>query len=342
MTGRDHFLLDGTQDEESGEIVASFIKQFYGSSPHIPPQIVLPSQPSDASLLEQWLEGRRGGRVKLAVARWGKRKQLVEMAEENARLGLEQWRIKRLAESGARAAALEQLREQLHLPGLPQRIECYDISDIGGTSAVGSMVVFEGGEPRKEYYRRFRIKTVSGADDYAMMAEVLRRRFGRSGFAGTPGGTGASQKSGGKGWAIVPDLVVIDGGKGHLGAALGVMEEMNVSSVPVIALAKEKEEIFIPGKDESLVLPPNSSALYLLQRVRDEAHRFALSYHVVVRRGAALTSRLDEVPGIGRKRKRALLKRFGSVKGIREASEEELMTVEGMTRKAAQGIKEHL
>jgi len=254
------------------------------------------------------------------------------MVAENARQGLEQMMIKWLADPATTADALEDLRHELHLPQAPKRVECYDVSDIRGTSAVGSMVVFQDGQPKPSHYRRFRIKRVEGADDYAMIQEVLRRRFKRAeGF-----------KEGESAWAIVPDLVLIDGGRGHLNAALDAMKEVGAGFIPVAALAKEKEELFRPDIAAPIVLPRTSPALYLVQRIRDEAHRFALGYHQRVRRAESMTSALDNVPGIGPKRKRALLKKFGSVKSIKEAPLDDLAAVSGMTRSLAERVKDYL
>ena len=247
---------------------------------------------------------------------------------ENAKQALAQLKAKWLADTGKTAVALKELQERLHLPRLPNRVECYDISNIRGTSAVGSMVVFENGRPKPSTYRRFKIKTVEGIDDYAMMQEVLRRRFKRV------------KSKDASSWAVIPDLVLIDGGRGHLTSVQEVMQELDVDSVPLAAIAKENEEIFLPDGAESLILPRDSQALYLLQRIRDEAHRFALSYHLHVRKKAALKSEWS-VPGIGPKRKRALLKKFGSVRAIKEASVEELMSVPGMTRRLAERVKEY-
>jgi excinuclease ABC subunit C len=212
---------------------------------------------------------------------------------------------------------------------LPSRIEGYDISDIQGAAAVGSMVVFDQGKPKPAHYRRFRIKTVTGADDYAMLAEVLKRRFKRAG--------GASDT-----WAILPDLVLIDGGKGQLNAAREAMRQTGASSVPTASLAKENEELFIPQKKEPIVLPRSSPGLQLLQRLRDEAHRFALGYHQRVRKRETFASALDTIPGIGPRRKQALLRQFGSVKAIREAPVENLAAARGMTRRLAEKIKQYL
>ena len=212
---------------------------------------------------------------------------------------------------------------------IPLRIEGYDISNIRGNLAVGSMAVFDKGMPKPAHYRRFKIRSVAGIDDYAMIQEVLRRRFRRY--------VAADDK-----WSTIPDLILIDGGKGHLNAALEVMKELGLDSIPTASLAKEKEEVFIPGKSEPLDIPQTSAALYLLQRIRDEAHRFALGYHQRLRHKESIASALDSIPGIGPKRKKALLKKFGSVRGIKEASTDELATVEGITSKLAEKVKEYL
>ncbi len=328
LIGRENFIMEGTQDEEPGHIMASFIQQFYGSAPYVPPQVLLQTEPQEVAVISSWLKSLRGGKVSLKVPQRGQKKKLVDMVAENAEQALVQLKAKWLADTGKTAAALRELQEQLRLPGLPNRVECYDISNIRGTSAVGSMVVFENGRPKPSAYRRFKIKTVEGIDDYAMMQEVLRRRFKR---------VKAQDASS---WAVIPDLVLIDGGRGHLTSGQEVMRELEVDSVPLAAIAKENEEIFLPDVAESLVLLRDSQALYLLQRIRDEAHRFALSYHLHVRKKAALTSAWS-VPGIGPKRKRALLKKFGSVRAIKEASIEELISVPGMTRQLAERVKEY-
>lgn len=347
LIGGEHFVLVGTQDETPGQIMASFVKQFYDSAPDVPPLILLQTKLDEPSLIEEWLNSKREARVKLRVPRRGGKRELVEMAAENARQILEQLRVKWLADAGKTAAAIDELEEQLQLPRAPRRIECYDISDIGGTSAVGSMVVFENGRPKRSHYRRFKIKTVAGADDYAMMREVLRRRFKRGGAFRGNGSTLEAEAAPdipkpSTPWALTPDLVLIDGGRGQLNAALEVMRDLEIISVPVASLAKENEEVFIPEMVESIMLSRNSQALYLLQRMRDEAHRFALAYHHKVRRRTSMTSALDGIPGIGPKRKRALLRKFGSVKGVREASLDELAAAMGMTHTLAKKVKEYL
>jgi excinuclease ABC subunit C len=329
LIGRESFLLRGTSDEAPGQIMAGFIKQFYASAPHIPPLLLLQHPAEDATVLQDWLSGKRGSRVIIQSPRRGSKKELVGIVAENARQGLEQLKIKQLASPRALSAALEEIQRELDLPRLPARIEGYDISDIQGAAAVGSLVVFEQGRPKPAHYRRFRIKTVSGVDDYAMLSEVLKRRFKH--------GDQASDS-----WAVMPDLVLIDGGKGQLSAALAAMREVGADSIPAAGLAKENEEIFVPGRSKPIVLPRSSPGLQLLQRLRDEAHRFALGYHQRVRRKQTFTSVLDSVPGIGPRRKRALLRQFGSVKAIREAPLEELASVKGITPKLAKELKEQL
>jgi excinuclease ABC subunit C len=331
LLGRENFILAGTQDEEPSQIMTSFVQQFYNSASYIPERILLQYPVEGMPLIQKWLGGRRKAKVELRVPRRGVRKELVDMVTENAHQSLEQLRTKSLAESDALATALEEVQEKLSLPHLPQRVECYDISNIQGTSAVGSMVVFEKGLPKKSHYRRFRIKSVVGADDYAMLREVLRRRFKRG-----------ISKSREDAWAIIPDLVLIDGGKGQLGAALEAMRESGIDSIPCASIAKEKEAIFLPQVAEPIILPPYSPALYFLQRVRDEAHRFALGYYHKVRQRESLASTFDSIPGVGVERKRALLRKFGSVKGVRQATLEELIAVKGMTRPVAERVKKYL
>jgi len=331
LIGRESFVLGGTRSEEPHQIMTSFIKQFYSSSPYIPPLLLLQYPVEDVTVIENWLQSKKGGRVRIQVPRRGDKKKLVDIVAENARQGLEQLKIKQLAAPAALAAALAEIKRELHLPRLPSRMEGYDISNIRGTAAVGSMVVFEEGRPKSSHYRRFKIKTVSGADDYAMLREVLRRRFRRS------GGASAADS-----WAILPDLILADGGRGQLNAALSAIGESGVGSVPAASLAKENEEIFIPRKTEPIILPRSSPGLQLLQRLRDEAHRFALGYHKKVHKRETFASALDIIPGIGPRRKRALIKQFGSVQGIREASEEELAATRGMNQALAEKVKEYL
>ena len=338
MTGGDHFALDGATGEPDAEVMNSFLKQFYESATYVPRKVLLPVAVPEQALIEEWLSERRGSRVSLLVPRRGNKRHLVAMAEDNAREALEMMRVRWLADSGKTQQALAELQEELNLPSLPRRIECYDISDIMGTAAVGSMVVFADGRPRRAEYRRFRIKTVEGANDVAMMAEVLRRRFKRAGQR-EPGGE-RDEKA--QAWAILPDLVLIDGGRPQLNAALDALREMGVPFLPAAGLAKQQEELYVKDVAEPIALPRTSPALYLLQRVRDEAHRFAVTYHRKVREKAGTRSALDSIPGVGPKRKRALLRKFGSVKGIREAAVDELAATVGFTRSLAERVKEYL
>ena len=331
LIGRESFVLRGTRSEEPRQIMTSFIKQFYSSSPYIPPLLLLQHPAEDAAVIEDWLQSKKGSRVHIQAPRRGNKKRLIDIVAENARQGLEHLKIKQMAAPTALAAALAEIEQELCLPRIPSRMEGYDISNIRGVAAVGSMVVFEEGRPKPAHYRRFKIKTVSGADDCAMLREVLRRRFRRSGNA-----------SAADSWAILPDLILVDGGKGQLNAALAAIHESGVDSVPIASLAKENEEIFIPRRAEPVILPRTSPGLQLLQRLRDEAHRFALGYYQKVHKRETFASVLDTIPGIGPRRKRTLLNRFGSVKGIREASEDELAATKGMTEGLAKKVKEYL
>ncbi|TAK33608.1 MAG: excinuclease ABC subunit UvrC [Chloroflexota bacterium] len=345
LIGQEHFMLEGTQEEGASEILSSFLKQFYDSASHVPREILLESQADEMSIIESWLRNKRGSSVVLKVPRRGEKKKLVEMVAQNAVQALEQMRLKWMADSTKMHSALEELREQLNLPALPDRIECYDISNIQGTAAVGSMVVFEKGHPKRAHYRRFKIKTVQGANDYASLQEVLRRRFKRGKLTSdeTDGkGSESGKRQSSDAWAIYPDLVLIDGGKGQLRAGLEVLQDLGIDTVPVASLAKENEELFVPTQRESILLRRNSGALFLVQRLRDEAHRFAITYHQKERSRQAFQSALDDVPGIGPRRKRALIKEFGSIQRIKSAHIDDLAAVPGMTRALAQRVKEKL
>jgi excinuclease ABC subunit C len=352
MVGIDSFTMEGTRDETDADIVASFVKQFYESATYVPRRVVVPFELPEQELIAAFLSERRGARVEVLAPQRGEKRQLVEMAMKNAREALEMSRLKWLADSGKTQQALRQLQDELDLPGTPSRIECYDISNIQGTSSVGSMVVFIDGHPRPQEYRRFRIKWVVGANDFASMAEVLRRRFrrARERLIEETGATAPGVDEAGDGrrartdesFAALPDLVIIDGGKGQLAAALDVMREMGVKHIPAIGLAKQHEEMYVQDVSEPVVLPRNSEALYLVQRIRDEAHRFAITYHRGVRSKASMQSALDTIPGVGPKRKRALLRKFGSVRAIREASIDEIAATVGFTAALAERVKAHV
>jgi len=352
MVGVDSFTLDGARDESDPDVMASFVKQFYESATYVPRRVIVPGPLVEHALIESWLGERRGTRVELLAPQRGEKRRLVEMAAANARETLDMARVKWLADTGKTRAALEVLQDELELPALPHRIECYDISNIQGTSSVGSMVVFIDGHARPQEYRRFRIKTVEGANDFASMAEVLRRRFSRAREqvlrdtgASAPEIDAGGAASDGKrpqrdeSFAALPDLVIIDGGKGQLSAVTDVMREMGVKGIPTVGLAKQHEEIYVQDVSEPVVLPRQSQALYLVQRVRDEAHRFAITYHRSVRARRSVQSALDTIPGVGPKRKKALLKKFGSVRGIREATTDEIAATVGFTAALAEKVK---
>ncbi|MGE3598423.1 MAG: excinuclease ABC subunit UvrC [Dehalococcoidia bacterium] len=335
VTGRDHFLVHGVKDESDESVLASFLEQFYESAVYIPKDILLPAQSDETSLIMLWLSGKKGKQVTISVPQRGERRRLIDLANENAREALHMMRVKWLADKGKTGAALEQLQEALDLPEPPHRIECYDISNTQGTNSVASMVVFIDGHAKPQEYRRFKIKTVEGANDFASHAEVMRRRFKRAKDLET--NPDASEKD--RAWGARPDLVIIDGGKGQLSAALDAMRDVGVHDIPTVGLAKENEEIFVKDVSEPVILPRNSEGLYLVQRIRDEAHRFAITFHRSIRGKQGVRSALDEIPGIGPSRKKALIKKFGSVRGVREASIDEIAATSGFTATLAEKVK---
>ncbi len=338
LVGREYFVLEGAEMEE-GQSLGAFLKLFYQKAAFIPPEVIIPEELAEASVIEEWLTSRRGGEVKLRLPKDETESELLRMAFHNAAETLETLRENREREKKKGLEALAELEEALDLPRLPARIECYDVSHIQGKWATGSMVVFVNGSPRKGLYRRFRIKEVEGIDDYAMLKEVLERRFRRYLEArDSELRLAASDEP----WPHRPDLVLVDGGKGQLGIALKVLEELGIEDIPVAALAKREEELFIPGSEEPVKLPQGSKALSLLQRIRDEAHRFAISYHHKLARKETLSASLEAIPGIGPKRRRALLERFGSLEALRKATVEEIASVPGITPKLALKIKEFL
>jgi excinuclease ABC subunit C len=328
VVGREHYFLEGTGELSRPEIMAAFLKRYYDRVPFIPREILLAEETAEMTVLEEWLTQKRGRRVYLRVPKRGEKAKLAEMVAKNASLVLQERESGWWWEEEKAAAALEELAESLSLSLPPQRIECYDISNIQGTLAVGSMVVFTAGKPDKKEYRRFRIKTVQGPDDYAMLREVLYRRFHRTLDAGEKGGEEG-------GFGKLPDLIIIDGGKGQLAAVRQVLHRVGFEDIPTFGLAEKNEEVYAPGEEKPLILPRNSEALYLLQRIRDEAHRFALEYHRHLRKKQLSRSLLDEIPGIGPRRKKALLKHFGSLRDLAQASLGELAAVPGMNKRAA-------
>jgi excinuclease ABC subunit C len=304
------------------ELFSSFVKQFYSPERFVPKEVLVPMEVEDAQLIAEVLTERRGLKVTIHVPKRGEKRRLVEMASKNAENLL---KTKRAAAQSDSSAA-EELKKKLKLRDVPARIECVDISNISGTDAVGSLVKFDDGKPEKSRYRRYRIKTVSGADDYAMMDEVLTRRYKR----------GLEEND-------LPDLLVVDGGKGQLNVALDVLRRLGVTDLKVVALAKparegETDKVFLPGRKNPVMLPASSGALHLLQRIRDEAHRFAITYHKRLRKKSRLRSALSDIPGVGEKRRKALLKHFGSLDRVKEASVEELAAVPAMPGSVARRI----
>jgi excinuclease ABC subunit C len=337
LTGNQAYSLEDLEFSDE-EILESLLTQFYQGERFVPDEILVPVDLEDQAAREEYLCERRGKKVSITSPQRGDKRRLVEMAQENAR----QSYAERHDQEKERERMLLELKDKLRLKNYPARIECYDISNIHGTHAVGSMVTFINGEPDKRFYRHFRIRTVSedvGGDDFAMMHEVLKRRFARGLQEGD-----------------MPDLVVVDGGKGQLGMAIAALHELGVSDVDLAALAKmrveraprsaeiqrSEERVFLPGQSNPVILKRNSNALFLLQRVRDEAHRFAITYHKKVRAKRTLYSALDKIPGIGGARKRALLRAFGSVRRIEEAPLEELLKVPLINEKLAQEIQQAL
>ncbi|MBA3779573.1 MAG: excinuclease ABC subunit UvrC [Chloroflexi bacterium] len=331
IVARDVFVLENVRDVSDGEALAAFVKQYYLTAGSVPPRVLVPAALPEQADLEGFLAVRRGHLVTIAVPQRGRNRQLLELASRNAAETLAREQARWLADEGKTLTALEQLGEALGLPAPPMRIECYDISTLQGTNSVGSMVVFEEGRPRSGEYRRFRIKTVEGTDDYASHREVLRRRFRRA-LGGEEGSAEELR------WRL-PDLVVIDGGKGQVSAAREVMDEMGLHDLPLAGIAKEREELFLPGRSDPIVLPATSQALYLVQRLRDEAHRFAITYHRQLRAKAQVRSVFDDLPGVGPARKRALLRVFGTAKGVRGASVDEIAAVPGIGPGLAGRIK---
>jgi len=342
LIGREYFLLEGAEETPDADVMAEFLKQFYDQAPNIPAQVLLPHEVEELQIIKQWLKNRRSGeRVELVVPREGQQKELIQMAAENAAETLASLQAQWEADRHRQEQALAELQEALNLGEPPNRIECYDISNTQGTAAVGSMVVFEQGVPRKTYYRRFNIRTVDGPDDFASMEEVLTRRFNRwnaaQEMATAPG------KKPDRAFSLLPDLLLVDGGKGQLSRAVAVLEKFDLlEKIPVAGLAKQHEELFVPGRPAPILLPRKSQGLYLIQRVRDEAHRFAITSHRKRRTKTGLASRLDAIAGIGPARRKALLNQFGSIERIKEASLEELTAIPGVTAQVAMAIKEGL
>jgi excinuclease ABC subunit C len=341
LIGREYFILEGTEDTKDNVVLEQFITQFYTEAASIPQQVMLPQELEETKIISQWLRSKRGGeKMEFFVPKEGQPHELVQMATENATETLQALRAQWQADTHKQEQALAELQEALKLPDPPNRIECYDISNTQGTAIVGAMVVFTQGVPDKKLYRRFNIESVVGApDDFASMEEMLMRRFRRWKSAEETLNQPGARKD--ASFSFLPDLIIIDGGKGQLSRIVQVLEKFDLlDKVPVVGLAKQQEEIFFPYKSDSLMLPRHSQGLYLVQRIRDEAHRFGITAHRKKRQKLGLASQLDTIPGIGPTRRKALLKHFGSVDKIREASIEDLRKV--VPENAAHSIKAHL
>jgi excinuclease ABC subunit C len=342
LIGREYFILEGTEDTLDAEVIGEFVKQFYTEAAFIPTQVLLPQEIEEAHVIQEWLGRRTGGRkVKMVVPHRGQPHELVKMAAENATETLQSLRAQWQADTHRQEQALADLQKAFNLPIPPNRIECYDISNTQGTSSVGSMVVFSQGVPDKKLYRRFNIETVSGPDDFASMEEILTRRFRRWQAALDKEMVPGNKED--LSFSILPDLMIVDGGKGQLSRAVQVLEKYHLlDKLTVAGLAKQEEELFVPNRSRPLVLPKHSQGLYLIQRIRDEAHRFAITAHRKKRTRLGLASALDSIPGIGPARRKALLKHFGSIDMIKAATPDELTVVPGITRGLAVSIQAHL
>jgi excinuclease ABC subunit C len=334
IVNRDSFLLDNYAEAGAEEVTLQFVPQYYGTAA-VPREVLVETDEPEETLvpIERHLSQLRGTRVEVRRPQRGDKRRILEMAERNAKLSLEHEKVLEETQRDRVASTLDSLREELALPKLPVRIECYDISNTMGTNSVASMVVFQGGRPAKDQYRRFRVKAVEGADDFASMAEVIRRRLERL-------------KSGDEKFAQAPDLILLDGGKGQLSAVVPVFEELKVGEelpdIPLRSLAKRDEEVFEPGRPEPVVLERDSPELHLLQRVRDEAHRFANTYHRKLRSTEMTRSVLDELPGVGPTRKKKILEHFGTPEAFLGASLEELEAVPGLPGRVAREVHARL
>ncbi|MEI7645710.1 MAG: excinuclease ABC subunit UvrC [Chloroflexales bacterium] len=368
LVNAEPFTLQGAEDESDSALLGSFLTQFYNNAPNIPPNLLLADHIEEPLIIAAWLAQKSGHKVEIGVPRRGEKKQLVELAAQNARQKLQELRAQWLNSEQRAVAGLAELRDLLELPDMPRRIECYDISNTQGQQSVASMVVFERGEPKVSAYRRFKIKTVEGANDVASIHEVITRRFKRAAEEGggrreeedesqehlgvddsadpsahTDPSSFIPHPSSLSTWADLPDLVLIDGGRGQLNAARAALRALKFDHIPVAGVAKgvgrDRFDLVRPDQEQMIVLARDSKALGLVQRVDEEAHRFAITYHRKLRGKAAFASPLAAIAGIGPKRKQALLKAFGSLDGIRKASVAELAAVPGMTKKAAEALK---
>ena len=342
LIGREYFILEGTEEEDNTEILEEFIKQFYSQAAYIPNKVMLPQEVEEALIINEWLNTKRGGeKVQITVPKRGQSKALVKMAAENAAETLRSLEIRWKADKDRQRDALSEIQQALGMSEPPNRIECYDISNTQGTASVGSMVVFEQGIPNKKLYRRFNIRTVTGPDDFASMREVLTRRFSNY-FTEAEAKSSPGYKPD-LAFSLLPDLLIVDGGKGQLRQAIEVLEENDLTGqFTIVGLAKEEELLFLPNFSEPIRLDDHSQGYYLVQRIRDEAHRFAITAHRNKRGKIGLTSRLDTIPGIGPARRKELISRFGSIQGILEADPEEIAKIKGISIEKANAIKAEL
>lgn len=326
LIGQEFYLMEGSEDEKDGEIMESFLQQFYEQAPQIPDEILLSTEINEKELLSYWLRSKKGKKIRIHFPERGEKKRLLEMAARNAEQNLRKESIKRKYQKERTNKAVQELKSYLGLKVDPHHIEGFDISNIQGTDPVASMVVFKGGIASKQDYRRFKIKTVLGPNDFAMMQEVVERRYTRLLNEGKK----------------LPDLILIDGGKGQLNAAHEVLCQLGLNDQAIIGLAKKEEEVFIPGRSEPIIIPHDTPALHLIQRVRDEAHRFAVSYHRKLRSRRLTHTMLDDIPGVGPKRRQALLQHFGSLGEIKKANITQLKEVDGISSKTARIIYDYL
>ncbi|MET0895023.1 MAG: excinuclease ABC subunit UvrC, partial [Acidimicrobiia bacterium] len=338
VMGRKGLVVDKVEDLTRPELVGRLLERLYGGLDpmNIPQQVLVPEEPDDVALYEEFLTRARGSKVQVRVPQRGPKRELMATVDQNARESFVRHKLKRSADHNARARALLALQEALGLAEAPLRIECFDISNLQGTEIVASMVVMEDGLPKRSDYRRFKMRDQVGQDDFSSMEEALGRRF-RAYLTEREAGARASKR-----FAYPPNLLLIDGGKGQLGVAVRVLEDLGLEDIAVASLAKRFEEVYLPGQSEPVRIPRDSEALYLLQQVRDEAHRFAITYHRQLRDKQMTKSVLDDVPGLGPVRRKRLIKEFGSVKRLRAMTEEELVAIPWLPEQVAKSVHTHL
>ncbi|MCF6238436.1 MAG: excinuclease ABC subunit UvrC, partial [Candidatus Marinimicrobia bacterium] len=323
LIGKEQFRFRGTEDEEMPTILSRMITRIYEDASFIPREILVPDKIADIDMISAWLKEVAGTKISFSIPQIGEKKTLLELADRNAELVLKDWALEQAQRVEIVPKMVRALQEDLNLSAPPRRIEGFDISHLGGTETVASLVCFKDGKPAKKEYRKFQIKTVDGIDDFASMKEVVHRRYTRVKAEALP----------------EPDLILIDGGKGQLSAAVDILERIGMSHIPILGLAKRLEEVFLPGESNSLGIPKTSPSIFLLRRIRDEAHRFAITFQKNRRSKAMVHSALDDIAGIGQSRRIALLKYFRSLKNLKNASEAEIAQVPGISVIMAQRIK---